>query len=124
MMYVLRDQHADLIVLRLETTVLDLSDAVIADGNAASDSTAFYPSPVGLRNLDGDAIFASDWTDPDVFEYWHKKRVKCAEVLIPDQIPPEFIVGAYVSSQQTLKRINSLGLGLQVSVNKSVFFRA
>jgi hypothetical protein len=86
MMYVLRSQRADLAVLRLTTAVLDIPDTVIADGNAASDSTAFYPSPAGLQNLDRDGIFANSWTDQDVFEYWYKKRVKCAELLIPNRI--------------------------------------
>lgn len=123
MMYVLRHNHADLAVLAVDIAVLDIPGAVLADGNAASDPTAFYASPAGLGNLDGNAIFAVDWTDQDIFEYWYKKRVKCAEVLIPDEVPPEFITGAYVSSQGSLNRFNSLGLGLNASVHESLFFR-
>lgn len=124
MMYVLRDQHADLVVLRISLDILDIPGTVLADGNAASSPTAFYPSPSGLANLDGDAIFAADWTDQDILEYWYKKRVKCAEALVPSQVPPEFITGAYVSSQQALKRLNRLNLGLVASVNRSLFFRS
>lgn len=124
MMYVLRHQHADLAVLTIATTVLDIPGTVLADGNAASDSTAFYASPHGLSNLDEEAIFASDWTDQDLYEYWYKKRVKCAEVLIPDEVPPEFITSGYVSSQGNIARFDALGPGMNVSVNASLFFRS
>ncbi len=124
MMYVLRSQHADLAVLTVDTTVLDIPGTVLADGNAASDATAFYESPGGLGNLDEDAIFATDWTDQDLFEYWYKKRVKCAEVLVPDEVQPDFIIGAYVSSQGNLARFGALGLGINASVNTSLFFRS
>lgn len=123
MMYVVKDKHNDLVVLRVKKGVLDIPNAVIADGNAASDPTAFYSSPDGLQHLDDEAMFAEFWTDQDFFQYWYKKRVKGAEVLIPDRIDPGFITGAYVSSQQTLERVNSLNLRLQVTVSGSLFFR-
>jgi len=122
MMYVLKDIHTNLVVLRISIDVLDIPNAVIADGNAASNPTAFYSPSDGLNYLDEEGIFAKDWTDPDLFEYWNKKRVKCAEVLIPDRVDPEFIIGAYVSSQESLTRVASLNLGIQLSVNKDLFF--
>ena len=124
MMYVLRNHHSDLAVLTVSTTVLDIPGTVLADGNAASDPTAFYESPGGLSNLDEKAIFASDWTDQDIFEYWYKKRVKCAEVLVPDEVPADFITGAYVSSQGNIARFHALGLGINARVNTSLFFRS
>ncbi len=47
MLYRLREQHATLCVLQIDTAVLDVAGAIITDGNAASNNTAFYPSPKG-----------------------------------------------------------------------------
>ena len=123
MLYVLGGLHEDLVVLRVDTLVLDLPNVVIADGNAASDPTAFYPSPGGLANLDGELIFAEDWRDVDVFGYWHKKRVKCAEVLVPKAVPREYITGGYVASPQAEARFVALHANLPVQVNPHLFFR-
>ncbi len=60
MMYFLVNQgHDDLVVIRVSQAVLDIPDTVLADGNAASDGTRFYPSPSGLGNLNSTLIFAS-----------------------------------------------------------------
>jgi hypothetical protein len=88
MLYRRRDRHAELCVLRVSTEVLDLPGVVIADGNAASKYTAFWPSPLGLGKIDSSLVFAEYWTDADQIAGWHKKRVKCAEVLVPDSVDP------------------------------------
>ncbi len=51
-------QHFSLCVLQLSVGVLDLPNVVIADGNAASDYTAFWLSPLGLDRVDFDLVFA------------------------------------------------------------------
>jgi hypothetical protein len=52
MLFVRSSQHQTLCVLAVRTDVLDLPGVVIADGNAASNYTAFWPSPEGLRKVD------------------------------------------------------------------------
>lgn len=52
MMYVRKDGHLDLCVLRVSTDVLDLMNVVIADRNAAADLARFAPSPTGLALID------------------------------------------------------------------------
>jgi hypothetical protein len=85
----------DLVVVRLSDGVLDLDGAVVADGNAANGPTRFYPSPGGLAHLDADRVFAEWWTIGDEFERAERKRQRQAEVLVPDVVPPEYIVGCY-----------------------------
>jgi hypothetical protein len=83
-------------LLRVSPDVLDLPDVVIADGNAARWETRFDDVTKGLAALDFDRIHARYWThsgDP-VAEYEHK-RVKQAEVLVPDVIDPTLNIGAY-----------------------------
>lgn len=123
MLYKRLGMHLDLTVLRVSTEVLDLPGTIIADGNASSDYTAFWPSPVGLERVQGDFVFAEYWTDDDLIEYWHKKRIKCAEVLVPGVVEPRFITGAYVSCQESKRRFRATGAHLPVTINGRLFFR-
>jgi len=126
MMYVLASQHEELAVIQLSPGILDLPGAIIADGNAASDPTAFWPSPQGLTRLDAEAIFAEFWKDrnDNEFEQKRKKRIKCAELLVPDLIPPEFMSGVCVSCAETERVVMGLNLSVPITQNPHVFFRA
>lgn len=123
MLFKLRDQHQKLCVLRVSATVIDLPGAIIADGNAASEYTRFWPSPSGLAEVDRDLVFAEDWTDPDLIVYWRKKQVRCAEVLVPGRIEPRFILGGYVSCEEAKTELESLAPSLDVIIDEHLFFR-
>jgi len=123
MMFKRRNYHQDICVLRISTDVLDLPDVVIADGNAASDYTAFWSSPDGLSYIDKEVVFAEYWTHEDQIEEWRHKRIKCAEVLVPDRIDPKFIKGIYVSCENTKYAIKRMGVALEITVNAHLFFQ-
>ena len=76
--------------------MLALEGAAISDQNAASDWVRFlHPRQWQLLNFD--AIYAMDWRHPDDQKAgWRHKSQKCAEVLIPHRVDPNFIVGAHV----------------------------
>lgn len=115
--------HDTICVLRIDKTVLDLNDVVIADGNAASKYTAFFPSPAGLSRIDEAWVFADDWTDSDQITRWRKTAAKCAEVLVPGGVPPNKIIGAYVSCAQSQQALTSVGFRLPITSNPHLFFR-
>lgn len=123
MLYKRHDMHQDLTVLRVSTEILDLPGAVITDGNAASDYTAFFPSPAGLARIQRDLVFAEYWTDDDTYEHWRKKRSKCAEVLIPNAIEPGFVIGAYVSCRESEHRLGASGIHLSILIDAWLFFQ-
>jgi hypothetical protein len=50
--------------------VLNLPGVVVADGNAASAYTAFYPSPEGLPWVDEELVLAKYWTDQNQIQEW------------------------------------------------------
>lgn len=123
MMYVRRDRHLDFCVLRVSTDVLDIAGAIIADGNAAAGWTRFYPSPSGLAALDRDVVFAHDWTVAGITD---GKRRRCAEVLVPDRIPPEYVTGCFVSCDAALRTHAALTLspsGVRATILERMFFR-
>jgi len=124
MMYLRRSQHEALCVLQIDPAVLTLPGVVIADGNAASGPTAFWQSPSGLSKVDRDTVFAEWWTDPNEFVLWENRRVKCAEVLVPDKLDAKFITGAYVSCEAAEDRLNALASRLKINVDPHMFFRA
>ncbi|MGD8455528.1 MAG: DUF4433 domain-containing protein [Anaerolineales bacterium] len=121
-LYSRRGEHKSLCVLQVSTEVLDISSVVIADGNASSDYTAFYPSPSGIKMLDRELVFAEFWTDDDPIEKWRKRRARCAEVLVPERIPPKYIVGAYVSNKETSETFKNLGISLPIVEDPHLFF--
>jgi hypothetical protein len=60
---------------------------VIADQNAVSKYVRFYGS-AKLYSLDLGYIFALNWKHPeDQIEEWKHSSAKCAEALVPNQIP-------------------------------------
>jgi hypothetical protein len=124
MMYLRRSHHQELCVLKIGPAVLHLPGVVIADGNAASGPTAFWPSPSGLAKVDKDTVFAEWWTDANPFTLWENRRVKCAEVLVPHKVDGGLILGAYVSCHDTELKLKALAPSLAITVDPHMFFRA
>src|SRR5437773_6094916 len=123
MMFVRKHQHQTISVLRVDETVLDIDGAVVTDSNASSEFRVFRAAPGGVKVVDKDLTFADDWTDSDTIQYWRKKAAKCAEVLVPDRVPPEYITGAYVSCEAARATFNGYNTGLVAAINAQVFFR-
>ena len=124
MMYRRRDEREDLVVVRVKHEVMDITGAVIADGNAASGPTRFYPSPDGLQLLDEARVFAQSWTSNDPWDYWERKRQRQAEVLVPRRVPVSYLLGCYVRNNEMLQPCLRLAQGLDVQVGRRVFFDA
>ncbi len=122
MMYARREQVANICVLRINVTVVHNAGVYSCDGNAASDYTHFYTHDEWRGNLDFPAIFADDWTDDNPFEQMRKKRVKCAEVLIPHCVESRFITGAFVGGKAGEINLRRAGFALDIQENKHIFF--
>jgi hypothetical protein len=91
-LFKIKDQHANLCVLRVSTEVLDLPGVVVADRNASSDYARFAPAPDGLQHIDKRMVFANYWThSDDPIEEWRHGSIMCAEILVPDHVRPCYI---------------------------------
>jgi hypothetical protein len=118
-----RDINDSICVLRVDASVLDLPGVIVADRNAASDYVRFYAASAGIRALDKDLLFAQFWTNAeDPYEAMRHKSIKCAEVLVPDSISPDLLIGAYVANQRALGAFEALGTRLPVVINGAMFF--
>ena len=95
MLYRLKTQQPRLSVLYVDSKVLLGARVVFTDGNAASKETKFFNGLDDLRQIDWDCLQAENWTSfPD------GKRKRCAEVLVPDQVPYDLISRVVVSNNK------------------------
>ncbi len=123
MLFLKRDSHAELCVLRIDPAVLELDGVIVTDRNAASHAR-FSPGSTGLSLIDLEQVFAEYWTHPgDELATDNHKKIKCAEVLVPSRIPPNYIVGAYISCVQSMRRLGEIAPQLSVTIDAHLFFQ-
>ncbi len=125
MMYKLRvgDQRNDLIVVRVAHEAMDIEGAVLTDGNAASATTRFLESPRQLDQVDEERTFAVSWEHDNPFVKTEWRRRRCAEILVPDVVPPSMLIGCYVERSRQVALCQSVHPDFPVEVNSYVFFR-
>lgn len=122
MMYKRKDQAESLCVLRVSRSVLNLENVVLADQNASSDYVRFL-SPAQIRLINLDQVYALDWRHQgDQIAYFRHKATKCAEVLVPNVVAPELIVGAYVVNQRARNALAATGFSQEIQINAQLFF--
>jgi ssDNA thymidine ADP-ribosyltransferase DarT-like protein len=117
------NMHGTICVLSVSPAVLDLPGVVVTDQNAASNYVRFAGGANGLAIVDGALTFAEFWTHPeDAIQEWRHKSAMCAEVLVPDVVPPRFVTGAYVSGPAAARNFGAIGLALGSCINRALFF--
>ena len=123
MMYKRRDEADSICVLAVNPIVINIEGCILSDQNASTDLVKFYTPEDGLENINFSLVFAQDWTDPNLYTYRLKKATKCAEILIPDCVPYEYIVGAYVVKKENAEQLQRMGFNKKIVVNSRVFYR-
>lgn len=123
MLFKRQSETYELCVLRISTDVFMLDGVVFTDQNAASAYARFYRVQDGIDGMNFDMIFADDWRHPgDDARFWMHKSIKCAEVLVPNVVVPQYITGAYVFDTMVQGQVASLWPELKPVVNKAIFF--
>ncbi|MFB3845212.1 MAG: DUF4433 domain-containing protein [Candidatus Cloacimonadaceae bacterium] len=122
MMYSRKDKVNNLCVLVIKQDILKVEGVVISDRNSASKYAAFRPYSNGLNNLDFATIYMEDWRDSEKFKYYYKKSVKCAEVLVPHRVNPDYISKAIVGNEIAKKMLVSNGFLLTIIIDPKMFF--
>lgn len=110
-------------VLKISPLILDLPDVVVADRNASSSYVRFYEPYYAFDSLNYDLIYAEYWNDPDPYEYLKRKSIKCAEVLVPYKIDPQFIIAAAVKDHSDEIRLLDSGFDRKIFTDKHLFFK-
>jgi hypothetical protein len=116
--------HESLCVLRVSTDVFDMDGVIVADRNASTDLVKFAPGPDGLENVIKELVFAQSWNHDDEMHKRLHGALVCAEVLVPDMVPRDSVLGAYVSCGASRDRLRALvGDELPITVKPSLFFQ-
>jgi hypothetical protein len=58
----------------------------------------------------------------DLIALMEHKSIKCAEALIPNLFPHEYIVGIIVYNDRVKTKLESMGITLQITVENGMFF--
>lgn len=96
-------------LLRVSPDVLDLPEVVVTDGNASRVGvTRLDDAATGIAGLDFARVHHQSWIhDADPVATYEHKRVKQAEVLVPDWIDPAHIVGALAPTPGAMTAITT-----------------
>ncbi|RJQ46556.1 MAG: DUF4433 domain-containing protein [Nitrospiraceae bacterium] len=127
MMFKRKDSHKELCVIRVSKDLMKLIDVVVTDGNASSDYVRFASSHNGLDMINKELVFARYWNHDDPIEKFRHAVTKCAEVLVPDKVTTNFIIGTYVSCEESKTRlydiIETFEPAFSITVNPDLFFQ-
>jgi hypothetical protein len=111
----------ELCVIRVSDEVIELSEVVVSDMNAASPYCRFYNAE-GLEHVDAARVFRHYWKEGDAVEQYKCKKAKCAEVLVPETVVPDLLTGIYVGTRAALERLGDSAGDLKVARKAEFFF--
>lgn len=125
MMYCRKEKAGELCVLKVSASILDIPGVWVSNGNAASrDYAKFYrPKEMGSA-LNFDLIYAKRWAEGFTPFGSARKHAKCAEALVPDEILPNYITGAYVIDLIRKQKLEDKGFKLPITIDPDLFFKA
>lgn len=108
-------------VLRIDNSILNIDGVIVTDQNAARDCW-FKTVAEGLPLLNREEVYAVFWLDNDPIKQDRQKGIKCVEVLIPDLVDPEFIIGAYAANDTAYNNLCKI-CEIDVIINNKMFFQ-
>jgi hypothetical protein len=73
--------------------------------------------------LDSELVFAEIWTHSDPIENWRRRRIRCAEVLVPDKVNHDFLEGVHVSCEEASAKLREFGITLHINKDSHLFFQ-
>ena len=123
MLFKRKEDAPNLCVLRVSTEARHIPGAVLADCDAARPWVRFLAIQQ-VSELDLEAIYARDWRHPgNEISYRKHKAQKCAEFLVPHQLPLKYLEGAYVVDKIAAEKLTATGFNLPITVEPDLFFR-
>jgi hypothetical protein len=111
---------SNICILRVNKEIIYYPEVVITDRNASSIYVSFISIAQSFK-LDFVKIYAKDWRDQDKYSYFSKKSQKCAEILVPYNVPYSFIAGLYVKNDSDIAIIKEKGFDKEITIEKELF---
>ena len=118
MLYKRKSIQSDLIILCIDRNLLQ-SNIKFSDGNAASKSTIYYTNIKDLGKLNWSIINSEYWSD-----FVDGKRIRCSEILIPNQINVNRIKKILCFNKDTMSFVSNkiANQEFEVEVNPTLYF--
>ncbi len=116
-----RSENDVICVLRIQSVVMNFPGVIVSDCNAARGWARFAPAEEGLRRIDAEKVYAKFWLHENPVEQDEHKGIKCAEVLVPERIGPNYILGSYVANRQAMEALMAI-CALPTEIKSSMFF--
>ena len=116
-----RSENNEICVLRIDNSVLSIDGVIVTDQNAAKECW-FKPVNIGLLLLNSNEIYAKFWLDDNYLEQERLKGIKCAEVLVPNYVHSDYIIGAYIANKKALNKLYNLTNFKNVTIKNGLFF--
>jgi tetratricopeptide (TPR) repeat protein len=118
MLYKRRNIQSEIIILCIDRNLLQ-KELKFTDGNAASSSTKFYSNIKDLEKLNWSIINSEYWSD-----FVDGKRIRCSEILIPNEVKTDSIEKIYCNNSETEDYIKDKvrGFEIEVAVNQDFYF--
>ena len=118
MLFAKKDISSNLCIFEIDPSVIEQTQSIFTDGNAASLNTKFFNKNQDINQLPWDVLNSDYWNDFD-----DGKRKKCAEVLIYPCIDKKYIKVVHCSNSTTKRMVEkNLNHTIEVKVTPSLFF--
>ena len=108
----------NLIILQIDPAIIQSPDTYVSDRNAAASSAHFYPARDYQKIIDFKILKKAYWSDSD-----DTKQRMMAEVLVPDQIASDKIIGIFLHKPNHAIASLAAAKRVEVSVEPKLFFR-
>lgn len=122
MLYKRLNEVGSLCVLAVSQNVFAIPDIVLTDCNAASDYARFL-HPDHWELIDFNDVFAKDWRHDNIRRFYQHRSRKCAEVLVPQRVPADLLLGAYVVDEAARVLAQAQAPDLPLRIVPDMFFR-
>lgn len=120
MLYVVfKEQYENVCLLEINKGVMEIEGVKFSNGNVASEETVVYDSLDDITNEEWEIIYSRHPT------YWDRKRIRSAEVLVPDEVSVEYITSISVDKDKEpanpynriLSLVEEAGLDIPINMN-------
>lgn len=118
-----KGRNKDLVIIAVNTYIINDFDVLLTDGNAALDKTQFTDDMNELNNLHKD-VFADRWVDYDRTHFYDVKRRMMSEILVPESVPSAYFAKLIVHSLDAAFRLDER-LGehdFEIMIQPELFF--
>jgi hypothetical protein len=122
MLYKRRAERDSLCILRVDSRIGRSAGVVFTDGNAGSRRYQRFFGYSEIKQLPFEEIYCTDWNHPNPREKSRLKFHKCAEILVPERVPPEMIYGALVANESAKYSLAGLGFSGEITIDSPFFF--